>query len=676
MKRPSQAWSGVPNIRSSIRTLGRLGLALIAVAAVAATATSTASAACPNEAFRSGPSAKLPDCRAYELVTPVRVNGFPEAGTGSGAEALKFTAPPALASGDGYLWSIFGAGLPGTGSSGKQNLYEAVRTSSGWIQSLKSPLAIQAQGSVPGSPNAGHEYISFEVEGSRGGSLALCSCPISYVRYPDGSFHLLGEGTVPPIGADTDGFDNGMVDALQVFANWITPDGSHQLFGSTVQLTPNSPASGFSQYDRTPGGLKLVSILPDETAAPGSSTFAGSSADGSTVLFKNEGNLYARVDNQKSLKLADGSLGEVVPGGVLPDGSKAFYVQEGDIFVYDIQAEESLPVTSPGDALLVHVSPDGSHVYFISKAELVPGEGALGELNLYVTTGTSIQFIATVVEEDVFRGFLEPFAGLGLWSPGFQSRTTAVNANGMSNTARTTPDGRILVFESQAQLTGFSNEGFFEVYRYDSLTEELTCVSCSQAHPAASGDSELLSSSQDTGLPKVYPANEISNLTADGQQVVFESRDALLPKDINGVRDVYLWRDDTLSLISTGTAAQPSGLFGITPSSNDIFFETGERLVGEGQDEGSMAIYDARVRGGLASQQTQQGLECSGEACQGQPSPPPVLPMPGSATFHGRGNVKAPCKARRHKHRSNKAPNSKRKTHKKHCKPPRRRSSK
>lgn len=630
----------------------------------------TAYAACVNEQFRAGPSAHLPDCRAYERVTPRELNGIPQAGMGNGAGNTRFSTPPVTNDGESFMWSVVPTGIPGTESSGYVNLYAARRTDAGWTNFRQSPTAAQAEGSEPGSFSSDQQYSLFLVDTFRGGSLASAGCggcQLLYIRYPDGTFHPFGEGTVPTA-TDSDGIDNGFVDDPFPFARWISPGGGHQIFESLVQLTPEAPANNNPQvYDRTSSGLRLVSLLPDDSTAA-EATFAGSSVDGATVLFSAAGNLYARLDDIRTVELASGSLGEVVSGGVTADGARAFFVQAGNISYYDFGTESVVPITTTGNANLVQVSSDGSHAYFISESELVSGKGTAGAPNLYVWDGNSIKFVATVTGEDLASGF--PTRGLELWTPGFIARTAATNASRLLNTARSTPDGKVIVFESRAQLTAYPNEGHIEIYRYDDVTESLLCVSCGPDEPVATGDSEFgtRTPGETEGL-ELSEDLDIENLSNDGRQVVFESQGALLPEDVNGVKDVYEWRDGTLSLISTGHAVQASQLFGVTPSGNDIFFETGEKLVGEGQETGALAVYDARVGGGLASQQAVQPLKCVGEACQGQPGEPSALPGLGSSTFNGKGNLK-PKRCRHHrrkKHRHHKPRSHQRKVPKSAC---------
>ena len=653
----------------------RVMLLLIALASAVllsslAGATSAALAACPNEQFRVGASALLPDCRAYELVTPPYLNGFPEDGTGPGAESLKFSSPPVRPDGNSYIWTVSATGLPGTSSTGGVNVYKATRGSNGWTHSLLTPKAYEAQGVERGSVSRDQEHFTVLVVGNKGGSLAFCSCPISYVRYPDGSFHLLGEGTVPT-GEDTDGFENGRIDDPRAAARWISPDGSHQIFQSTVQLTESAPTELSSQvYDRTPQGLHLVSLLPDGVSPAQDATFAGSSVDGRTILFQSQGSLYVRVEDERTVELASSADGEVLPGGVTEDGSRAFFVQAGNIYYYGVAAEEAVPVATPGNAILVSVSPEGSHAYFVSESQLVAGKGAPGALNLYAwDEAGSVQFIATVSFNDLFHPKFPP-SGLNFWTPNFEGhRSAAMNANRLENTTRVTPDGRVIVFESYEQLTSYPNEGHLEIYWYDTVAEELACVSCGYA-PAAVADSELVHAPNEFGVPRVHQMQEVANLSEDGQRVVFESLDSLLPQDVNGARDVYEWSSGTLSLISTGQSSQPSALFAATPSGSDIFFETGEELVGQGQDDGRFAVYDARIGGGLASQQADQHLSCLGEACQGASAGEAAPATPGSATTRSRGNVKPRC---RRFHRRKHAAAAHRR-HKKPCRSVRRRA--
>jgi hypothetical protein len=653
---PQASASDATGSRSLPRVWVKLGLACLAWGVLFASSVPAASAACPNDQFRNGPSAHLPDCRAYELVTPPKLNGLMLSGTGGGSQDNIFTSPSTDASGNTFLFAMFAAGIPGTGSGGYGNLYAASRNESGWTISRRTPSPDQSLAPEPGGYSRGLGYHVIFLEGFRGGSLAFCSaCQIVYVRYPDGSFHLLGEGTVSAV-PDTDGLENGVIDDPSARPRWITEDGSHQIFQSTVQLTADAPTNETLQlYDRTPAGLKLVSLLPGDVPTSLESLFAGASEDGSTVLFMAGGNLYARVDNTRTVEIASGLLSEVLPGGVTAGGSKVFFVREGNIFYYDLQTEEAVPVVAPGNAILVNVPTDGSHAYFLSESELIPGQGQVGSPNLYYWAAGSVHFIGTLTVGDIARSE-NPYVGLGLWTKGFNQRPAAENANRGLNTARTTPDGTVIVFESTAQLTPYPNEGFIEIYRYDTISGELTCISCSRANPAATGSSQLVGNLIPSGgFPGASQMIEMLNLSGDGKQVVFESVDALLPQDVNTVRDVYEWRQGELSLISTGRSPQGTTLMGVSPSGGDIFMETGESLVPQGQESGGPAIYDARVNGGLASQQITPSLDCLGEGCQESQGEPGLLLTPGSAMFHGKENLQRKrntCRQKRARHRS------------------------
>jgi len=609
---------------------------------------------CVNDAFRGGFSASLPDCRAYELVTPPETNA--RAPRGTGLLGPYFATRESSPAGDKVSFATEGGALPGSGGTGALggDPYLAKRETTGWVTSYVGPAGVESVAVLPGgiSPDQGY---SFWNTGGTQGSAVVGGKSTEYVRYPDGHSALVGRGSI-----DTD---------PQALGKLISEDGSHIIFISgtnlspAIQLEPNAPPSGtYTVYDRTADEVThVVSLLPeDKTPKAGENAFyEGASLDGKGVAFRvgpggaPSGPLYLRFDNEETYKLGENA----VFAGIAEGGARAFYLEGGKLWRFDAITEERIEFSSVS-VTPVNVSPDGTTAYFISQSVLTSEPNPVGAVakggqeNLYRSEEGATSFVGTVTEEDVAGE--ETGVGLGNWTPHVVSYGEAAE-----EPSRVTPDGRVLLFESRANLTAYGSEGQTEVYRYDSSANELTCLSCNPTGAPASGGATLQSMALALGdLRPLSSFGYVANLRADGRRAFFQSTEQLVPIDTDGQQDVYEWEAQGIGsctraggcvyLISSGQSTRINYLYAVSDSGDDVFFRSSDLLVSADLEE-TPSIYDARVDGGFPEE---AAASCEGEGCRpGLPAPPPMI-APESGPYasppEGRACPKGKRKARVH----------------------------
>lgn len=608
--------------------------------------------ACPNQALRTGPSALLPDCRAYELVTPADTNGHPPYGQETTAAEL---FPTLLASPDGnsISFQIGGGAIPGMDATGSYvgDAYLSTRGANGWQTEVAGPGPSFAPSIVPGSPAPDQSRFLWRADPL--GAAAVEGKSTSYIRFPDGHSEVLGQGGL--------GIDPGAVGVL------ISAGGTHAIFVTglrsdqpAIQIESDAAPSGTKAiYDRTSDGVAhVVSLLPGEVplGAGENAEFAGASADGRGVAFAVGKSLYLRRDNTKTYPIGE----DLEFAGVSEGGDRVFYLKGGDLFAFDAEAfdagdEEAVRFTETGDATVVNISEDGSSAYFLS-AQALPVEpnpsGKLpqpGEQNLYLSREGALNFVGTVTQRDVdgVQGNTRQVQGLGLWTTAQNDLPGGAIA---VDPSRSTGDGAVLLFEAEASLTDYDTEGHTEIYRYDAAENSLRCLSCNPTG-ISGGDASLQSLTLDEAWLTYW--NPVENLSADGKRAFFESSEALAMNDTDGLRDVYQWEEEgkgdcqktggCVRLISSGSSSRNDYLYAASASGDDVFFRSSDLLVGADPDE-TPSIYDARVNGGFAPPQGASG-ECLGEACQ-PVTTAPNDPTPASSAFRGQGNVKGKAKSR------------------------------
>jgi len=666
-----------------------------------------AAEACPNEQLRQESnlnpttgvrySAELPDCRAFEMVSPVeKEQGNIAFGYGTNEDAYQPSTD-----GDEFLYTSTGP-LPGSPSGPLYSQYVALRGTAGWstvpidaaqllveqesssvdeFQNFSPTLScgfhetLEDVAELPAGESVG-EVKNLYVWDAATGSSRLVTNTDPLNRPPSTSFHI----------------------------DEVNADCSRVVFATEYQFLAGAPSGKLSLYEWDEGTLSLVSKLPDgqiasvtrtnesSTTAIGtvswegpliafsaiSDTTTGGPGEidsGKEEVFVREGGSKTTEASKSQTSTPDsGATYQMGFGEGPPEGFQVLFTANHgittssssagtDLYDYNVTAKTLTDLsadTNVSDTEGAHVfgvfragaGADGSYVYFTASGQLVPGKGntqavnnSAKEANIYVAHAGQVEYIAAIPQ-----GTLETGNKAG------QKQNFITGQFFDQDGVRVTSSGVYLLFKDEGnQIATTTDNGYnndtasgepqAEFYLYSAQTKSTVCVSCnpSGARPVGS---------------LVVPGNgAISNgylphiLSENGERVIFTSEDKLTSRAVavGSSKNTYEWEREGVdgscpSLEHPATSggcvlllAPGSTLLDVSPNGDDVFVGTAVPLVAQDVD-GLRDIYDIRIDGGFPAPVS---AECAGEECQGALNEALTFVSPASAGAPKVGNAAA-----------------------------------
>jgi Tol biopolymer transport system component len=615
----------------------------------AATPVQQSGGGCSNELRREEQNTLyLPECRAYEMVSPLEKNGTDVTGNGDITEAAD--------NGEAVAYGAL-AGFSETSGSGALGFTQYIarrEAGNGWhTQGITPRATLEAFQFLPGavaatdfSSDLGYAAIEgYQLEDASGG------VPKEINLYREniatGGLETISEpltaGPFSPLGM------NGTQRGSSADLSTVT-------FETSLNLVPE--ATGFQRklYMWRNGQLQLAGILPD-----------GSVPSGGSEAPAGQGEIQDALLNRDAVSTDGSRVAFASPTG----GSPQLYLRRnGTSTAWVSQSEASSPIAEPEGVRYQAMTPDGHEVVFTSGDSLLDADPGGAGVGLYIYTDgqspeseSNLTFVArlnassgeqlvSAISNDAKRIYFYTNAGgefakagTYIWDEGavhlVAETQTPLSRQApyahASLLAQASANGDVFAFVSHESLTGeAAGAGGAQLYVYDESTLKLRCVSCMPAGTptTASVEVEPEATKEPQGIDLPVRPRFVSS---DGGHVFFATAAPLAARDTNGLTDVYEYDSASgeVSLLSPGTGGYGAWFGASDESGDNVFILTRGQLAG-GDTDSLVDLYDVRVGGGFAQPSPQTG-GCVGDECQGTPSAAPSFSV--ASGFTGLGNV-------------------------------------
>jgi len=505
--------------------MGTRGLGLVAMVLMSLVVTvpdALAEEPCPNAASRQGPSAGLPDCRAYEQVTPVNKGDSPdlfpslEGTVGQNSEDYGYVAED----GEHFLLNTPADFL---GGDAFKSSYVFSRSAEGWTTTAISPgpgtLEVEAtvfsadlsevgfeddqlngqpeeylQGQVIGPPGGPYTALSalspLEAEGANSKSEYMgASAGLSHVVLQTAAHKLrLGDEAEERVDEGRDSEIPALYESLGGNLRLVDVTTNGSLVSPCGALLGNGSENGGAQNAVSSDGSKIFFTAPDSSKLANEGEIEGRPGCRKITNGKNENpaQVYMRLNDTTTVDVSAPN-----PGVHDPDG--------------------------PQQAVYVGASADGSEVFFITKTELTSNDTTHAlELYEYNTEAPEGERLVRVSSGDLPSGPAE----------GNVDFVAAVANNGSA--VYFAAFGKL----AEGATAREEKEELVNLYRYETATGRTTYITTvkSNDYPAKEKE-EPTSYSDSTEIPLGTPRpNEITPLaetgwyaTANGQYLLFSS---------------------------------------------------------------------------------------------------------------------------------------------------------